>query len=1163
LIFMRGRVFPSVVAVMALSLAPFPGLRAQTEATGAVAGKVSQAQGASLSGVTVIAVNAATSRTFSTRTGKSGAYEFKQLAPGTYALKFSASGYKLTDVRNISLNGGDALTINEALIPGSQKDEIDLEWTAARAGESADGSEANVTGSKSIPLASRNYTQAASLEAGVSSQMNNATNIGINTQDVQVGSGSTNNYMVDGASVAISAMGADAPGIPNPDAIRENKVQSWSYDAGPERNSGANISVVTKSGSNSFHGTAFEFVRNDIFNSNEYFRKSKNLPKPVLKQNQFGFSIGGPIKKDKAYLFGSYQGTRQRNGFASAGFSSDVTLPVVPNTRDAAALGEFYCGSTGYKGGVSVACDGSNVNPVAVKILNLKMADGSYYIPGSGTSVPETIPFSLPAKFEENQFLVNADYVVSSKHTIAERFFYARDPQTSNFTAGSSSLPGTPTAIVAGNIYAVIKLTSALTPKFQNEIRIAGQHNTLTDTPKNTFTNSEVGITSLVPQFDMLDIIAIQGLFTAGGRGNWDRNSVNQYQIADDISWLHGRHTIRAGAEIGRRQWNVYVFGDAQGWLGFMSFPDFLLGLPGCPPSAGNCSATNSVVDGVQTSGSSYSNVYLSSGPSGTTGNVTSPDGIHHEYRFSDYSAYAQDEVKLTPRLAVTLGLRWEFYTLPIDLTGNMTNFFPSLGDAWVVPPWEGSFLGFVVPANYKGDLATGVYKNKTNLITPSDMSVWNFAPRVGFSWQPLGNSKTVVRGGYGHFYDRLSAEMLQGQSIASVPYATPVGGSGVANYRASFAEPYTATVLGWGPARTANLTTGESSNLVVRARDTYMPTPMTQKWNLEIQQQLFSNWTIVIGYAGAHSIHLQNTSREINQSVLASPSNPIYGITTNTEQNALLRVPFLGIAPNGMDLQQTAGTAKYNSLQATLATQMSHGVQVQAAYTFSKNLSNLAQGAMLNSNDPLDARQQYGPSNNTAPQQLAVNYSWALPWKGSGMKGRLIGDWSLSGVTITQSGTPMTLQDAQGGTIYGGAGNSRAQYCDGMSARNAGTSGSVGKRINAFFNQAAFADTTYSLQNTPGCSLPILGDDGKATGYGNTSVGFIRGPGHTNTDLSASKSIAIKDTKIELRMEMFNVFNHPQFSNPDTNVTDATFGQITSTAVNPRLIQFALKYSF
>ena len=1170
MILMRGRLFFLVIAILALLPFQFPVLTAQTGATGVVAGKVTGAEGASLAGVTVTAVNSATSQTFSARTNKSGAYEFKQLAPGSFTIRFTASGYKLTSVRNITLNSSERLTINEALFPGSEKEEIDLDWTVAQADAVANGSEQNATVGKNVPLASRNYTQAASLEAGVSSQMNNATNIGINTQNVQVGSGNTNNYMVDGASVAISTMGPDAPGIPNPDAILENKVQSWSYDAGPGRNSGANISVVTKSGTNSFHGTAFEFVRNDIFNANDFFRKRSGLPKPVLKQNQFGFSLGGPIKRNKAYAFGSYQGTRQRNGFASAGFSPDVTLPPLPDTRDAASLADFYCGSTGFKGGVSVACDGSNVNPVAVTILNLKLADGSYYIPGSGTSIPETIPFSFPAKFEENQFLVNADYFVSSKHTIAERFFYAHDPQISNFTAGSNSLPGSPTATVSGNIYAVVKVTSVLTPKFQNEFRIAGQHDTLTDTPENTFTNSQAGITSIVPQFDMLDIIGIQGLFTAGGRGTWDRNSVNQYQIADDISWLHGKHAFRAGAEIGRRQWNVVVLGDAQGDLGFMSFPDFLLGLPGCPTSASECSATNSLVDGVQTNGTAFSNVYQSTGPGGTTGNVTAPEGIRHEYRFSDYSAYVQDEVKLTPRLKATLGLRWEYYSLPIDLTGNITNFSPSLGEAWMAPSTDGSFLGYVVPSNYKGDLATGIYKSKTNLIVPSDMSPWNFAPRIGFAWQPFGGSKTSVRGGYGHFYDRLSAEMLTGQSIASVPYATPVGGSGAANSQASFAVPFPSTVLGWGPARKANFTTGESSNLAIRALDSYLPNQLTQKWNLEIQQQLPSNWTVVIGYAGAHSIHQQNSTREINESVLASSSKPLYGtttntgITTNTEANAVLRVPFLGFAPNGMDLQQTAATAKYNSLQATLVKQMSHGVRMQAAYTFSKNLTNAALGPMLNSNDPLDARQQYGPSNMSAPQRLAVNYSWNLPWKGTNLKGRLIGDWSISGATITQSGTPMTLQDAQGGTVYGNAGSSRAQFCSGMTARNAGTSGSTGKRINAYFNEEAFADTAYTVKYNPGCTLPILGDDGVATGYGNTSVGFIRGPGNTNTDLSVSKNIAIGDSKMELRMEMFNVFNHPQFSTPDTNVTDVTtFGQITSTAVNPRLIQFAAKYSF
>jgi hypothetical protein len=1135
----------------------------QTTVTGTIAGKITAAGGNAISGATVTAVDVATGHTRTVTTDKDGAYELKLLTSGTYDVRYSAPGYKTTVVNSLTVNAGDILAIDQALSPGPQAEEVVVPWVAPapEGTANAPGTGTDESKVKSLPLSSRNYTEAAGLAAGVSSQVTNATAVGINTQMIQVGGGYTNNYVMDGVSVASSTLGAVSPGIPNPDVIQANDVQSWTYDAGSGRYAGANISVVTKSGSNAFHGTLFEFVRNDIFNSNDYFLKREGFPEPVLKQNQFGVTIGGPIRKNKLNFFGSYQGTRQRNGIAPSGFSPNVTLPPLPATRTAASVGAMFCGDTGYFGGVPIACDGSNVNPVALNILNLKLSNGSYYIPGSSNGGYQTVPYSIPAKFQEDQFLVNTDYKITGKNTIAERFFYTRDPQLSNFTGGppgtgspggSGSLPGAPSNTVTGNVDGVVKLTSTMTANLSNEMRISGQHYLVTDTPilPSTFINDAdeggVGIASLVPTIDTLDIINITGLFNLGGNGALDHISANQYQWADQISWTHGGHTIRSGIEVERRHWNVAIMGDARGSLNFMSFPDFLLGLPGCPPSDSSCTPSNPN----NTNGSAYSNVFGSSGPSGFAATVTGPDGVNHAYRFSDAAAFVQDGVKLTSRLTLDLGVRWEYFGLLLDTTGNLTNFWPSLAGTGAT----GTYQGFVVPSNFKGVMAAGVTRNARETPIPIGAPLTNFTPRAGFAWQPLASSGLVVRGGYGFFYDRPDAFFELLQSMDAVPYATPIGGSGAANYQASLAHPYPPysppyqpIAPGWGSPRTA------SSNLTLRALDEQFSTPLTQKWNLEIVERLPSNWTLAVGYAGAHSVRLQSSDREINESILASAVNPMNGITTNTEANATLRAPYLGIAPNGLDEETTDASAKYNSLQATLVKQLFHGAQVQAAYMFSKTLSNnsAGPGLSMDSNDPLNARQQYGPSFMTSPQRLALNYSWNLPYKGAGMRGKLLGDWSLSGMTIIQDGPPMTLTDNRGGTVYGNAGNSRAQFCPGMGARNAATPGGVEKRLNAYFNTTAF------------CGPPVVGDDGEATGYGNSSVGFILGPGQDNTDLSVNKSIAMKETKIELRVELFNAFNHPQFVPPDSNVTDAIFGVITGSSVNPRLIQFAVKYSF
>lgn len=1147
----------------------------QPAEAGSISGKVTDDRSAAVAAVMLTATTSDGRVAGVTHTDSAGAYSLP-LPAREYTLRFTASGFKSVKVLGVVVVGGSVIEVDASLATGSPDEVVVVPWQAPAEGgtPSAAGPQPGGASVKNLPLASRNYTQAAGLASGVSSQVSNATAVGMNTEGVQVGSGSTSNYMVDGASVAAGAGAADSPGVANPDAIQENSVQSWSYAAGPERYSGANIAVTTKSGTDAFHGTLFEFVRNDIFNSNDFFMKRNGFPRPVLKQNQFGFTLGGPVLKKRLYFFVSYQGTRQRNGFAQSGFAPQVNLPPLPTTRSAAALGAMYCGKPGFFGGVAVDCLGANINPAASKLLNLKLPNGAFLIPGSSTGKVQTVPLSIPATFQEDQILFNSDFILTEKQKLQERFFWARDPQTASFTGGPNSLPGTPSTTVNGNIYGVVRLVSTLSSSLVNELRVSGQHDLLTDTPLVPFTNGDAGIASVTPAIGQLDIVNIAGLFNLGGGGMWDYNSVDQYQFADQVSWTRGRHAMRMGFEVDRRQWNTRLLGNARGSLSFYSFPDFLLGLPGCSPSQSPtaCAASASLsYGGAVTNGTYYSNIYQSQGPEGPTADVTGPEGIPHAYRFADASGYFQDDIRLTSRLQVNPGLRWDYFGVLADSTGNLTNFWPSLAGAWSAPVAGGTYLGFVVPSNFSGSLPAGVTRNARGTPLPMGAPRAQFAPRLGFAWQALASGSLVVRGGYGMFYDRPDAATMEMQTNASAPYAVPVGGAGTANYQATLAQPFPSTVLGWGSARAADLIAGTTSNLSLSMLDENFTAPLTQKWNLEIQAQLPRRFTVVVGYAGAHSIHLQDTMRQINEPSLASPSGPVNGITVNTVANAALRVPYLGIAPAGLNDQQTQGAAKYNGLQATVTKTTHNGFHVQAAYKFSKTLSNLAAAPpqpgtpgtgsfdSMDSNDPLDARQMYGPLMMVAPQRLAVNYGWELPWKKTGLRGLALNGWGFSGLTIIQSGAPFTILDSRGGSIYGNAGASRAQLCPGKRLSDVTTSGGVQSRLNAYFNLASLADTSETLGSSA-CPFPTIGD---GTGYGNTSVGFFLTPGQDNTDFSITKAVDVRDSKLELHVEFFNVFNHPQFSMPDGNVTDPTFGEITSTSVNPRLIQFALKYSF
>jgi hypothetical protein len=340
----------------------------------------------------------------------------------------------------------------------------------------------------------------------------------------------------------------------------------------------------------------------------------------------------------------------------------------------------------------------------------------------------------------------------------------------------------------------------------------------------------------------------------------------------------------------------------------------------------------------------------------------------------------------------------------------------------------------------------------------------------------------------------------------------------------------------------------------------------LTRQYNLNLQYEFARSWILEAGYVGSSSINLLDQYHSVNVPLLASPSNPINGITDNTVANAPLRSPYLGYIPSGVDETAFDGISNYNSLQVTLRKQFSHGFLMQASYTYSKDLSDIPAIVGLtgaNSNVPTNLAQQYGPVGFSHPQRFVVNYSYDLPFGNpSGVLGLLAKGWNVSGVTTVQDGTPLTITNQSGaGTVYdqGNYDNARAQMCPGATYGSVLTSGSTSSRLGltpgstAFLNSGAF------------CAPPVApySSDG-ATLYGNSGVGVVLGPGNFNWDIAIVKTTHITERQtLIFRTEFFNAFNHAQFSNPVVAQDSPTFGQITTTSVNPRIMQFALKYMF
>jgi hypothetical protein len=1156
-------IFLGLLAVLTVASPWVSSAMAQSADTGALTGVIKDPAGLVIKNAQVSVTSMATAQNRTTLTGNDGSYKIVLLPPGKYKVKIGMAGFQTAEISSVTINVTETAVFNYALIIGAPSETVTvaanaeiLQTSTSTLGTLVDG-EAVVA----LPLTSRNYTQVLDLSAGVATTVSDATALGKGTQRTSVNGSNPgqNNYQMDGVSISsIASLGSGSDqqvgagiGIPNPDALQEFKVQTSNFDASFGRNPGASVNVVTKSGSNELHGTGFYFLRDTSLNANPFFynrnRKEGDLEKPILEQKQYGFTLGGPAIKDKLFLFGSWQGSRQKNGLSGGGHVDVNLAPIPEGDRStpgfAAALGLVNCGfqNAFYFGGANVACNGSNISPVALNILNLKLPDGSYYLPGSGSDQYSRRTFSIPAEYKGDQFLINTDYVINQRNTLSGRVFYTRDPQY--IPMGDSNLPGTPRTDFYSNTNVVGKLTTSIRNTFTNEARFSYQRNwgDVFDDAIAGSTPAELGLTPAVEGQKLAPWIWIQG-------GPYMFNSFRpaqslgaNFQYADQIAWSKGNHTIRAGFEYER----VHYFsrpGANRGWLYFSTFNDFLVGGPG------------NIVMSVTNKGD---------GPNGE---------FDHNYRQNNSSAFVQDDWKISSNLTLNLGLRWEYNSMLNDAVGNMTSVWPNLMATVPIPPTEPTtsgpgLVGFVVPKNTNplyGTPPDGVYQANNNNSLEGHPPYTNFGPRIGVAWQPASNGKLVVRGGFGMFYDRVMAYYFVRAYQESPPYAASLSYGPFNPY--TLAQPFPDRPTGSYPSRWSTRAcdpngtncAGTGSGLSTLFLNPNVDVPLTYQYNVSMQYEFLRNWVLDVAYVGTRGTKLMNSYKNINLAQLATPENPIHGQIANTTGNRDLRVPHIGYGATGLGGTYFDGRSNYHSLQATVRKVYSYGLSLQASYTFSKNLTTLGAGDSSNSNDPLDQDQQYGPTGYNRPHRFILNYQYDLPFgTHKGAMEKFLSGWKISGITTIQNGLPLTFTDSSAGSIYGASGG-RAQMCEGATHGSILSSGSIHDRLGGasgglgFFNANAF------------CAPPSGGIYGDGTGWGNSGLGIVRGPGQFNWDISLSKDTQIiKGHTFQFRTEFYNAFNTPQFGNPDTGVRNATFGQINATTVNPRIIQFGLKYSF
>lgn len=1139
----------SVLFSGALLLASASAASGQTGSTGAVQGIVTDPSGARIAKAAVTVTNTATGEVRTAETQADGGYLVPLLPPGNYTIEVSADEKFERAVRadvRVTVTETATVPIQLALKGVAETVQVAGGAELVQTGSPTLGRVADARIVEGLPLVTRNFTQIIGLSPGVSADVTNAGELGR-------GSGGTgginahgdrsydNNFQMNGLGVNdIFAQGTTSGGvpIPNPDAILEFKVQTGQYDAAFGRNAGANVNLVTRSGTNDLHGTIFEFLRDRSLNANDFFAKRNGQAKPALDQNQFGFTLGGPVTPNRLLFFGSYQGTRQTNGVASL---RTVLSPALTDDRSAAALGRLFAGQRGAQqnimGGVgpAILADGSNINPVALRLLQMRRADGGYLIPTPQTvntsqpfAVQGSSTFTTPSTFDEDQFIVNLDWIPSASSRLSGRVFAADGSTVQAIPSGN--VEGFPLTIDDKYVAASASHSWVLGPHLFNEARFGYGLLETNRTQQAAFTFSGVGITSS-PQNDDLPVINISGSFNLAS-SPIGRRTQRTFIVDDSLTWVRGRHSLQMGGGFTRAQRDFSAFRQP-GQLVFQTFPDFLLGL-----------------NGAQNGTNLFSNIITSVDLTGL---------FDRESRNWETSAYAQDTFRVSSRLTLNMGLRWEYLPPLTDALGRPTTVDSDLLDP--NPPAAGSLAGIVVADNFPGTVPAGVTQTATeSVIDRADSHTWG--PRVGATWRLLENSdRVVLRGGYGIYYSRTTGQ-VQTQTTTTQPFGLLRISAGPPNGNATFANPFPAPI----PSESSFplfVPYTPSSNLTANAVDRALEPGRIQQFSGGVQTSLGSDLLLEIGYVGSRGANLQRL-RSINQALLASASNPIRGVTTNTVANITQRKPYLGWSSSDLRRVESAGDSSYDALESSLTKRYSNGLQFLASYTWSKTIdseganveANAQAGAGVGDQNNDDARR--GPASFSRPHRFVASFVYELPWlkESHGVTRVLLGGWSVAGVATIQSGRPLTIVGTNANNAYGYTAD-RAQLASGCSSDDVATSGSVSDRLDAFFNTACVG---------PSVPWPIIGSDGRATDFGNSGVGIVRGPAQQNLDVAFVKRTALgwpRGGGLDFRVELFNAFNTVQFANPDTAVTNSTFGRITATSVAPRVIQLAVKLTF
>jgi hypothetical protein len=1121
--------------------------------TGNIHGSITDPSGAMVQTAAVTVKHVETGLMRTANTDHNGNYLLVELPVGHYRLEVEAPGFQKYVQDGISLDVNEAAVVTVQLRVGSASQQVvvNADATLVQNSVSSLGETVEEREILDLPLDGRNFSQLGVLQPGVVPLTPGLLEAGgpARANEGYAVDGQrpeSNNFLIDGADNVSSVDGGFVLKPPI-DSIAEFKILSHNANAEFGRNTGSTTNIVTRGGTNSFHGALWEFLRNDAMDSSDYFTQSVQ----PLKQNQFGGTFGGPIFKDKTFFFGYYEGFRNRQG-------ESVPAAVPSADERQGNFGELCTNISGDSFSTSGQYAGQCVNSQGNPDPNGQLTSFGVAVPFNNmvTCPPQICPpppinqistnmlpfFPLPNDGENgyigtqtlvennDQFGIKIDHYLSQVDTLNFRYMYSSGPTIDPLSPAGANVPGFPVGEYDRAQNFVTQETHVFSPRTIGVARFSFLRNTfLLDEHLNHESPADLGFqyAPTLPLAAGPPFIQIGGYASVGDPITGPRYTYqNTFDVSGSLSWIHDRHEFKFGGGYRRDQINGLQGIASNGFFVFEPIPS---------------------VDGfIYNDG--FAN-YLSGNP------VVFLQGggdFSREIRDRAIDAYAQDTYKVSNRLTLNYGLRYEL-PFPTTENHNEVNLFVPGAQSTVIPSAPPGLL-------YPGD--PGVPRGLISTETTA------FAPRFGLAWDPLGDAKTIVSAAYGIFYEPYytgeggplqdpvsSPPYLKTQQISQIntfadPFSTPNP------FAQQFPEPMT---------------------LLVVARN--MRLPYAQDWNLNIQRSVGTDWLAQVGYVGTTGIHLPrfiegNPTVFIpgmsNSAAFCAPQNPPCPISNenNVNERRLYSGCTLTSNPNipctyaSVGEMASIANSSYNALEASLRKRFSHGLSFLASYTFSHsiddvssfNITGSASQPVAGENDlaqnPYDLAAERGRSMFDARQRVVLSYQWNLPlWNHPhAWYQQVLGNWQFNGIFTAMTGGPFTVFDSNDVSLQG-----TAPEITGFSANRPNLIGNPnnGPRTpQQWMNVNAFQQ----LQPDPLGRFQVFGDEGR---------NVVAGPGYVDWDFSAFKNIRVTESKeFQFRGELFNFLNHTNLRLPVSDISSPDFGQIQQD-VSPRVIQVALKFLF